>query len=404
MTILPKNAGVDELARATQTGGMPSPTEPQDRNTRDAAPMSTPARIVESDGRVHTGWFDRPFVDASLDAAPVVHPLSRLRGTPFAPIERAFSALRLKQWHYTSVVTDKLLFACAVVDAGYLGNAFAYVVCRQTGETYEYSTLTPGAAGITIAANSIDGTTSIRWPGFGTLALHNDSARGERRIVANLVGRKHFGARPPLVADILIRDNGRKPEPIIVVEESAPGRWIYTHKCYALEASGTLRAGTLGDAFAVGEGLAGIDYNRGHRMRETYWNWAAASGHATEGTRIGWNLTTGRRPDEPPSSSGDEAGESALWLGDACVKLGSVHFEYDNRELMKPWRIRDLEGLVDLTFAPVGERAEDINAGILVSRFHQPYGRFSGTLRRRDGATFTLDNVYGVVEQHFAKW
>lgn len=395
---------MDERGGAPQTAAMSNSRTLPTVGGPDWVPRPTPERIVEPDGTVHTGWFERPFLDASLEHAPVVHPLSGLRGTPFQALERMFRAQRLKEWHYASVVTDKVLFGCAVVDAGYAGNAFAYLVDRATGEKHEYSALTPAAAGVTVAANSVEGTTRIQWPGFGVLEFHNDVARGERRIVANLQGRRHFGARPPLVADILLRDDGRQPAPIVVVEEPAPGRWLYTHKCYGLEAGGHVRAGAIGDEFPLGKGLAGLDFNRGYRLRETYWNWAAATGHALDGTRIGWNLTAGHRPEKESVPEANEAGDSALWLGDECVKLGTIRFDYDSRDLMKPWRVRDEEGLVDLAFQPAGERAENIHLGVIVSRFHQPYGRFHGTLRSRQGKTFLFDDVYGVVEQHFAKW
>lgn len=368
------------------------------------SPKPTPSRIVEVDGHVHTGWFEHPFPIANLADAPARHLASPLRGSRLAPLERRVRALRLKRWHYTSVVTDRLLFACAIVDAGYVGNAFAYVVDRVSGRKHEYSTLTPGGAGITIASSSTDGTTSVRWPGFGALALHNDSSTGERRIEAELTGRTRLGARPPLRASILVRDDGVRPAPIVCVDEAEPGAWLYTHKAYGLEARGLIEAGELSGSFDFDEGLAGLDYNLGYRPRETYWNWAAGTGRATDGTRVGFNLTAHRRPHEPTAPHGDDAGDCALWLGDAREKLAAVRFEYDPDDLLREWRVRDDEGLVDLTFSPAGERAEDVNAGLVVSRFHQPYGTFRGTLRSRSGRAFALEDVYGVVEQHFARW
>ncbi|MBM4358140.1 MAG: DUF2804 domain-containing protein [Deltaproteobacteria bacterium] len=368
------------------------------------APLPTPERIVEQDGHVHTGWFECPFVHANLaEADPFGGNTRGALGRMFAGATgRSLRALRLKEWHYTSVVTERILFACAVVDVGYVGNAFAYVVDRASGRKYEYGTLTPGAAGILIASNSIDGTTSIRFPGFGAIALHNDSVRGERRIECDLDGRST--SRPRLRASIAIRDDGRVPAPIVTVEESEPRCWLYTHKCYGLEAEGSVEVGDLGDAFPLGGGLAGLDYNRGYRPRETYWNWAAAAGRASCGARVGFNLTTSSRPGAEAASGAQDSGDCALWLGADRVKLARVRFEYDRASLMSEWRIVDDEGLVDLRFAPAGERAEDVNFGLVISRFHQPYGVFRGTLRDRTGRSFTLDDVYGVVEQHFARW
>jgi hypothetical protein len=368
------------------------------------APEPTPHRIVEPDGTVHTGWFARPFDVANLEEAPAEHLLSKLRGTPFDLLERGARRWRLKQWHYTSIVTDRMLFACAIVDAGYIGNAFAYVVDRASKRKQEYSVLTPAGRGIDIAANSIDGTSRVRWPGFGSIALHNDGMKGVRRIEAHLEGKLGQNKKPPLRAHFEIRDAGAQPNPIVVVEESAPGRWLYTHKCYALEAGGSVDCGDISDEVEMGGALAGLDWNRGYRPRETYWNWAAGCGRANDGTRVGFNLTAHRRPHEEAPPSGDDAGDCALWLGDQTVKLERVRFEYDDRSLMNEWRIADDRGLCELIFQPEGERAEDVNFGLVVSRFHQPYGRFHGTLTDRGGRHFRIDNLYGVVEQHFARW
>src|SRR5690606_7180859 len=104
-------------------------------------PEPAPARIVEGD-RVATGRFQGPIADPNLVEAPIATPLG-LSGR----FGRVWRRLRLKEWHYTSVVDDRFLFACAVVHAGYVGSAFAYLVERATGRFFEYATLRPLAAG-----------------------------------------------------------------------------------------------------------------------------------------------------------------------------------------------------------------------------------------------------------------
>ncbi len=46
-------------------------------------PKPTPDRILERDGRVHVGWFERPFVDAILQDAPPARNVVELRTRPF---------------------------------------------------------------------------------------------------------------------------------------------------------------------------------------------------------------------------------------------------------------------------------------------------------------------------------
>jgi hypothetical protein len=121
------------------------------------------------------------------------------------------------------------------------------------------------------------------------------------------------------------------------------------------------------------------------------------------GARVGFNLTAHRRWDRPPTQL-EDAADCALWLDGRRVKIPWVAFDYDPKNVLGPWRISDREGLVELSFHPLGERRENVDLGLVVSRFHQPYGRFEGVLRDRGGRAYPLDDVFGVTEQHFARW
>ena len=40
----------------------------------------------------------------------------------------------------------------------------------------------------------------------------------------------------------------------------------------------------------------------------------------------------------------------------------------------------------------------------LFRRFNQPFGAFSGTLRDQAGNLHVLGDVFGVTEEHYARW
>ena len=80
-----------------------------------------------------------------------------------------------------------------------------------------------------------------------------------------------------------------------------------------------------------------------------------------------------------------------------------MDFRYDDLDLLKPWQIESNDGRVRLRFLPAGKRSANTNIGLIVSKFHQPFGRFEGTLRDGDQVC-ELQNVSGFAEEHYAKW
>jgi hypothetical protein len=170
---------------------------------------------------------------------------------------------------------------------------------------------------------------------------------------------------------------------------------------------GFIELGQQTEAIKRGTALAGIDWNRGFRLYETFWNWAAATGRDRLGRTVGFTMTA-RKPkdgaDADFSTADGDANDCALWLNGKRVKLRRVLFDYDSNQLLGPWHITDVDGLVDLHFQPAGQRIDDTNFGLVISRFHQPYGVFSGTLRSPEGEVYELEDVYGVTEEHYARW
>lgn len=62
-----------------------------------------------------------------------------------------------KRWHYTSIDTPSHFIGMAIVQLGYVGDAFLYVVDKQQAhEKFEFAGRLPGSIGTTFAASSID--------------------------------------------------------------------------------------------------------------------------------------------------------------------------------------------------------------------------------------------------------
>ncbi len=59
---------------------------------------------------------------------------------------------------------------------------------------------------------------------------------------------------------------------------------------------------------------------------------------------------------------------------------------------------------VNLVFTPRGARGANVDVIVLKSDFVQPYGTFEGHLRLPSGEVLSIENTFGVVEDHVAIW
>ena len=90
-------------------------------------------------------------------------------------------------------------------------------------------------------------------------------------------------------------------------------------------------------------------------------------------------------------------------------KLGRVDFGIPVGEngyaYLSPWHMTDNEGRLDLAFEPQIDRTDNIDlAGIIVSRQHQVFGTFSGTVVLDDGSALCVDGLRGSAEHIYNKY
>jgi hypothetical protein len=164
-----------------------------------------------------------------------------------------------------------------------------------------------------------------------------------------------------------------------------------TQKRALLAARGALRVGDFRRELRAA--LAGYDYTHGLLARRTIWRWAFGLGHATSGEKVGFNLVQGF-VGEP---------ECAAWIDGEVFPLREGRFAFDAHHPLSHWRVATADGGVDLRFKPGGMHAERKNLGLVASRFVQPAGVYTGTLRV-GGRELVLGRVLGVTEDQDVLW
>jgi hypothetical protein len=278
-----------------------------------------------------------------------------------------------KRWHYVAMSSGELFCAVAIVDLGWTSTAFAYAFDRRTRKI--------------VASYSQDGL-----PGMSA-TLADSAGQGSRfRMLANTISiapdgggfaltlrcpgfaiDAHFGGDAPL---------------LLAVGPVAAGSMHATQKSGGLPLEGRVKIGAA--SYSLDGGVASFDYSNGLLARETDWRWASAHGMG-----IGFNLQAGYFG----------AAENALWIDGGIVALGAAEFAYDAADPLAPWQVRTDDGLLDLVFHPEGARREDKDLLVAASRYVQPIGTFSGTVRAAPGAPQRrIEALAGVTEDHSSRW
>lgn len=380
---------------------------------------------IDSFGRPNFGVYNRAFKDVNMDAGawPV-------RGKT---IPNNICRTRLKEWQHFAVVWPKGILGLAIVDAKYLVTSWVHLV--ELSSTWQEAVPGPVAVKTHLEHRSIGPAFPIQIPfqrceptlpsqGFlsrlsrsfmpsyrTARSLWNDetyifASNYKIRIRNHLDGGGHFVSlktrgkkdAPQLEADFKCLHDAARIEPLVVVlpVENEKLRSMYSHKV-PLPVEGEIRVGAERIMLNPGEAFALLDIHKAHYPWKTWWNWATFAGREAGGRITALNLTKNVNPYDAAWN------ENALWVDGRIQRLSRAVYDFDPENPLAPWKIRDQEGLVDLTFQPFGERSEDLNLGVLRSSFHQPFGTFSGKVVFQ-GDLLNIESLPGVCENHLAYW
>ena len=302
----------------------------------------------------------------------------------------SLNCFREKRWCYAGIIHQDIIFGAAVVHLGYMTSAFCFGFDRKTRQMVEHTVVWPPLGQVCFDRNPEAGI--CRFKGAGKfLEISSGPDLGIKKLKADF---KFSGNT--ILADIDILPPASGIDPMHFFMPMDNNAHAFTTKIAGLRAKGQIRLNKTVYEMEPDKSHVLFDWTHGRYPKETSWNWACGSGLSRNDLPVGFNFSTGVY----------ENGilENIVWINGCPEPVGKVEFTYDTTDLDKPWTIKSRDSRVDLLFTPEGIRSADDNFGIIKSRFFQPCGRFSGSIESRTGAKLTLDEVGGVVEEHFAKW
>ncbi|MBM76242.1 MAG: hypothetical protein CMK59_12635 [Proteobacteria bacterium] len=302
--------------------------------------------------------------------------------------------LREKRWQYIGIYTEELIFGAALVHASYVGNVFCYLYDRKREVFWEQERVAPLAAGIRVDRNVARGVCSYVAEDE-RIRIDNDIDKGIRSVDLRLRAEGRT-----MRCSFEIQDSLETMTPLQVVTPTNGKDFTFTHKSAGMPVLGEIRLGEFRYHLNPKKDFAVLDMSFGYPAQQTEWNWASFAGFADDGRRIGLNLVS--------PVFHEKFNENAFWIDGELIKLGCADFSYSETD--KQWKIvsqggegQDAAVSFEMMFEPIGVREQDINYGVLVSRFQQPFGLFYGWILHR-GTRICFTAAPGVVEEHFARW
>ena len=329
--------------------------------------------LIQENGSPQYGRFETPPDHISLDRYRYCN--------PYGDEQIGWrKKLKFKKFKFCSIQHEQLSLGVAIVDIGWLNHAFFYLYDHATGQVEDWH-----AHQVLWKRSKVDEQPLYNHSYYysNRYEIVMEHAHGVRQIIIQRRGELLLSAR--------IFCAGHQA--LSLCSPNGINGWTYTQKHAALGIEGTLFHNKK--AISLNENtLASLDDTCGFLRPETAWFWLSVQFVDQHGRRIGLNLASGVN-----ESLGNE---NSLWINGKIFALGDVLFERIDQDV---WQIRSLCHQVNLTVKTGWRRYEKLNLAIVGSQFSQWQSRVTGVIQlQQEVLQVQLNEQFGLLEQHYAKW
>ncbi len=299
--------------------------------------------------------------------------------------------LRIKEWDYYCFCDGERAIALTVADNSYmsLGSVSVLDFSHLTYITKSKIGLFPKGK-LALPSSCETGDVAFE-KGGAKLNFYNNN--GKRRLFAayeKFDGKSEFMCEVEL--DPPVGDNITVATPF-----SKRRQFYYNTKINCLRGRGWYRIGDERHEFVGGSGV--LDWGRGVWPYKNTWYWSSLS---TEVNGVPFGLNLGYGFGNPLAS------ENVIFYGGKAHKLNNVKFDIPftlgNMDYLKPWRICDDCGRLDMIFYPMIDRRDKMNVVFLSTNQHQVFGKFYGKATLDDGTIIDITDRIGFAEHVQNKW
>ena len=288
--------------------------------------------------------------------------------------------LKFKKFKFCSIQHEHYSIGLAIVDVAWAGHGFIYIYDHQTQQVLEWNAINILGHSTVVDEQPLFNHSYFKNSPFELDIQH---ANGVRYITIKKHGEEKLKARIFCAGT----------EPLAMCSPTGINGWTYTQKLTTLAVEGFF-INKQGETVNFNErSFAALDDTCGFLRPETAWFWLSSSFWDQQQNRIGLNLASGVN-----ESFGNE---NCLWINGRMYPLADVLFEVQDEN---HWSIRSLDEKLNLLVETGWRRFENLNLKMVGSQFSQWQSKISGTIQTDDHGVIHLNQHYGLLEQHYAKW
>ena len=297
---------------------------------------------------------------------------------------------RRKRWDYWSIQSGDLLVSGVVANVDYLSTSDIWWHDLSTGREGGREVTKIAGKGFDLPSRFGSRPVRVEAKNYSCELFDDDS----RNMHIRVQWMETSGEAGELDA-VITMPSGQ--ESLNVVIPWSDRVFQYTSKHQARPVTGALRVGdsswTFGD-----ESWGVLDIGRGRWPFSTRWNWGGGFGYSVSGSRIG--IQIGGKWTE-----GTGFTENGVFVDGRLSKIGrELEWTYDWDDTMKPWRVVDPDGQIDIVMTPRFDKHTKLDLKVMMRETHQVFGTWTGHVVDDDGCRHDVNSVQGFAEECRARW
>lgn len=300
-------------------------------------------------------------------------------------------ASRVKEWDYYCFNNNKVGFLLTIANNTYMTyvsfSFLNFLTKSYVTKTYaRFLPLHPFKLPVTPSKGNIEIADSKFY-----LKVTKDSE--STKIIAKFT---RFAKNMDLKLNLSIKESAKNSSIYILHPFENKYNFYYNFKKNLLFCEGKILLGRTLNLFS---GYGCYDWGRGIWPYKTSWYWISTSLKDNDGLK-GFNLGFGF------GTLNDS--ENVLYFNDKHYKLGEFDLEVPKDEknkinFLSEWKLTSKDKVINLTFTPILNRKDSINALILSTKQNQIFGNFNGTIKV-DGKEISFSNSLGFIEKFDNRW